>query len=113
MSPIAFNNFRFTFFRRFTSFDFDWNSKILTSTGQYDWQATLMEAPVYDPLNVQVELRKRLMLGDTEFTLMLPEIKTGQLIDNTYATERTCRVNCKCDFSSCTISYNVKSDKNY
>ena len=78
-------NFRFTFFRRFTSFDFDWNSKILTSTGQYDWQATLMEAPVYDPLNVQVELRKRLMLGETEFTLMLPEIKTGQLIDNTYA----------------------------
>ena len=68
-------NFRFTFFRRFTNFDFDWETKKLTSTGQYDWQATLMEAPVYDPLNVQVELRKRLMLGETEFSLQLPEIK--------------------------------------
>ena len=77
-------NFRFTFFRRYTNFDFDWDSKILTSKGQYDWHATLMEVPVYDPLNVQVELRKRLMLGETEFKLMLPEIKTGKLIDNTY-----------------------------
>ena len=78
-------NFRFTFFRRFTNFDFDWETKKLTSTGQYDWQATLMEAPVYDPLNVQVELRKRLMLGETEFSLQLPEIKTGELVENTYA----------------------------
>ena len=44
-----------------------------------------MEGPVYDPLNVQVELRKRLMLGETEFSLVLPEIKTGELVENTYA----------------------------
>ena len=78
-------NFRFTFFRRFTNFNFDWETKKLISTGQYDWQATLMESPVYDPLNVQVELRKRLMLGETEFSLVLPEIKTGELVENTYA----------------------------
>ena len=77
-------NFRFTFFRRFSSLIFDWDSLILSSKGQNEWEASLNDEVVYDPLNVQVRIRQLLKQGKKEFQLLLPELKNGEIRPNNY-----------------------------
>ena len=64
---------------------FDQASKILTSKGKFEWSQDLLENEnVFDPLNVQIQIRKKVMKGLQEFSLMLPDLKTGAIEANNY-----------------------------
>ena len=64
---------------------FDQASKILTSKGKFEWSQNLLENEnVFDPLNVQIQIRKKVMKGLQEFSLMLPDLKTGAIEANNY-----------------------------
>ena len=39
---------------------------------------------VFDPLNVQIQIRKNVIAGMNEFSLMLPDLKTGAIESNNY-----------------------------
>jgi hypothetical protein len=39
---------------------------------------------VFDPLNVQIQIRKNVIAGLMEFSLMLPDLKTGAIEANNY-----------------------------
>ena len=64
---------------------FDQASKTLTSKGKFEWSQDLLENEnVFDPLNVQIQIRKKVMKGLQEFSLMLPDLKTGAIEANNY-----------------------------
>ena len=64
---------------------FDQASKTLTSKGKFEWsQDLLKDENVFDPLNVQIQIRKKVMKGLQEFSLMLPDLKTGAIEANNY-----------------------------
>ena len=64
---------------------FDQASKTLTSKGKFEWSQNLLENEnVFDPLNVQIQIRKKVMKGLQEFSLMLPDLKTGAIEANNY-----------------------------
>ena len=64
---------------------FDQASSMLTSTGKFEWNQTLPENEnVFDPLNVQIQIRKNVIAGINEFSLMLPDLKTGAIEANNY-----------------------------
>jgi hypothetical protein len=39
---------------------------------------------IFDPLNAQIQIRKKVMQGAQTFSLLLPEIKTGEIELNKY-----------------------------
>ena len=64
---------------------FDQNTGILTSKGKFEWvQNLLKDKNVFDPLNVQIQIRKNVIAGLKEFSLMLPDLKTGAIEANNY-----------------------------
>jgi hypothetical protein len=64
---------------------FDQASKTLTSKGKFEWSQDLLEDEnVFDPLNVQIQIRKKVIKGLQEFSLMLPDLKTGAIEANNY-----------------------------
>ena len=64
---------------------FDRSSGTLTSKGKFEWsQALLKNKNVFDPLNVQIQIRKNVIAGLQEFSLMLPDLKTGAIEANNY-----------------------------
>ena len=64
---------------------FDRSSGTLTSKGKFEWsQALLKNKNVFDPLNVQIQIRKNVIAGLMEFSLMLPDLKTGAIEANNY-----------------------------
>jgi len=65
--------------------NFDQTLETLTSKGKYEWsQALLKNENVFDPLNVQIQIRKNVIAGLKEFSLMLPDLKTGAIEANNY-----------------------------
>tara|TARA_B100000676_G_scaffold14439_1_gene12961 strand:+ start:456 stop:1136 length:681 start_codon:yes stop_codon:yes gene_type:complete len=65
--------------------NFDQNTGTLTSKGKFDWvESLLKDENVFDPLNVQVQIRKNVIAGLKEFSLMLPDLKTGAIEANNY-----------------------------
>lgn len=65
--------------------NFDQASGILTSKGKFEWSQGLIENEnVFDPLNVQIQIRKNVIAGLMEFSLMLPDLKTGAIEANNY-----------------------------
>ena len=65
--------------------NFDQASGILTSKGKFEWSQALIENEnVFDPLNVQIQIRKNVIAGLMEFSLMLPDLKTGAIEANNY-----------------------------
>ena len=65
--------------------NFDQNTGTLTSKGKFDWvERLLKDENVFDPLNVQVQIRKNVIAGLKEFSLMLPDLKTGAIEANNY-----------------------------
>ena len=65
--------------------NFDQASGTLSSKGKFDWSQTLLESEnVFDPLNVQLQIRKNVIAGLMEFSLMLPDLKTGAIEANNY-----------------------------
>ena len=54
--------------------NFDQSSGTLTSKGKFEWsQALLEDENIFDPLNVQIQIRKNVIAGLSEFSLMLPD----------------------------------------
>jgi len=47
-------------------------------------QDLLKNENVFDPLNVQIQIRKNVIAGLMEFSLMLPDLKTGAIEANNY-----------------------------
>jgi hypothetical protein len=65
--------------------NFDLASGTLTSKGKFEWNQALIENEnVFDPLNVQIQIRKNVIAGLMEFSLMLPDLKTGAIEANNY-----------------------------
>jgi hypothetical protein len=65
--------------------NFDQSSGTLTSKGKFEWSQALIENEnVFDPLNVQIQIRKNVIAGLMEFSLMLPDLKTGAIEANNY-----------------------------
>ena len=65
--------------------NFDQVSGLLTSTGKFEWSKDLpVNENVFDPLNVQIQIRKNIIAGMKEFSLMLPDLKTGEIEANNY-----------------------------
>ena len=65
--------------------NFDLASETLTSKGKFEWSQALIENEnVFDPLNVQIQIRKNVIAGLMEFSLMLPDLKTGAIEANNY-----------------------------
>ena len=65
--------------------NFDLASGTLTSKGKFEWSQALIENEnVFDPLNVQIQIRKNVIAGLGEFSLMLPDLKTGAIEANNY-----------------------------
>ena len=65
--------------------NFDQVSGMLTSTGKFEWSQDLpVNENVFDPLNVQIQIRKNIIAGMKEFSLMLPDLKTGAIEANNY-----------------------------
>jgi hypothetical protein len=64
---------------------FDQSSGTLTSKGKFEWSQTLLkDENVFDPLNVQIQIRKNVIAGLKDFSLMLPDLKTGAIEANNY-----------------------------
>jgi len=65
--------------------NFDQASGTLTSKGKFKWRQALIENEnVFDPLNAQIQIRKNVIAGLMEFSLMLPDLKTGAIEANNY-----------------------------
>ena len=65
--------------------NFDQSSGTLTSKGKFEWSQTLLKNEnVFDPLNVQIQIRKNVIAGLQEFSLLLPDLKTGAIEANNY-----------------------------
>ena len=65
--------------------NFDQASGTLTSKGKFEWSQPLLENEnIFDPLNVQIQIRKNVIAGLKEFSLMLPDLKTGAIEANNY-----------------------------
>lgn len=66
--------------------NFNQASGTLTSSGKFKWtQALLKNENVFDPLNVQIQIRKNVIAGLDKFSLMLPDLKTGAIEANNYS----------------------------
>ncbi|MDB2599762.1 hypothetical protein N9Y44_00825 [Gammaproteobacteria bacterium] len=64
---------------------FDQATDTLTSEGKFEWSQALLENEnVFDPLNVQIQIRRNVIAGLEEFSLMLPDLKTGAIEANNY-----------------------------
>ena len=64
---------------------FDQTTGTLTSEGKFEWSQALLENEnVFDPLNVQIQIRRNVIAGLEEFSLMLPDLKTGAIEANNY-----------------------------
>ena len=64
---------------------FDQSSGTLTSKGKFEWSQTLLKNEnVFDPLNLQIQIRKNVIAGLKDFSLMLPDLKTGAIEANNY-----------------------------
>jgi len=64
---------------------FDQTSGTLNSKGKFEWSQALIENEnVFDPLNAQIQIRKNVIAGLMEFSLMLPDLKTGAIEANNY-----------------------------
>ena len=61
--------------------NFDQDAGTLSSKGTQD---LIKNENVFDPLNVQIQIRKNVIAGLMEFSLMLPDLKTGAIEANNY-----------------------------
>tara|TARA_Y100000741_G_scaffold123985_1_gene93387 strand:- start:96 stop:668 length:573 start_codon:yes stop_codon:yes gene_type:complete len=65
--------------------NFDQASGTLSSKGKFEWSGALPDNEnVFDPLNVQIQIRKNVIAGLQEFSLLLPDLKTGAIEANNY-----------------------------
>ena len=76
---------KWTVFKDKRTIIFDQKNNKLISKGKFKWtQALLEDQNIFDPLNVQIQIRKNIIANISEFSLKLPDLKTGAIEDNTY-----------------------------
>jgi len=64
---------------------FDQEAKTIGSSGKFEWEKSLPEnLEIFDPLNAQIQIRKKVIQGAKTFSLLLPDIKTGEIESNHY-----------------------------
>ena len=64
---------------------FDRQEKTMSASGKFEWVKELPEnLEIFDPLNAQIQIRKKVMQGAQTFSLLLPDIKTGEIESNQY-----------------------------
>ena len=64
---------------------FDRAEKTISASGKFEWVKDLPDnLEIFDPLNAQIQIRKKVMQGAQTFSLLLPEIKTGEIESNQY-----------------------------
>ena len=64
---------------------FNRQEKTITASGKFKWVKDLPDnLEIFDPLNAQIQIRKKVMQGAQTFSLLLPEIKTGEIESNKY-----------------------------
>ena len=64
---------------------FDRAEKTISASGKFEWVKDLPDnLEIFDPLNAQIQIRKKVMQGAQTFSLFLPEIKTGEIESNQY-----------------------------
>ena len=64
---------------------YDQAAGMLISIGKFEWSQDLPNNEnVFDPLNAQIQIRKNIIAGMKEFSLMLPDLKTGAIEANNY-----------------------------
>jgi len=65
--------------------EFNREAKTMSASGKFKWVKRLPEnLEIFDPLNAQIQIRKKVMQGAQKFSLLLPEIKTGEIESNRY-----------------------------
>ena len=58
---------------------------MISATGKFEWSKELPEnLEIFDPLNAQIQIRKKVIQGAKTFSILLPEIKTGEIVANKY-----------------------------
>lgn len=76
---------KWTVFKDKRTIIFDQKNNKLISKGKYKWTQSLLEDQnIFDPLNVQIQIRKNIIANISEFSLKLPDLKIGAIEDNTY-----------------------------
>ena len=76
---------RWTVLKDTRTLSFDSKKNELTAFGKYEWTQKLPEnATVFDPLNVQIEIRKNVINNVQEFSMLMPNLKTGAIERNSY-----------------------------
>ena len=64
---------------------FDRAEKTISASGKFEWVKDLPDnLEIFDPLNAQIQIRKKVMQGAQTFSILLPEIKTGEIESNQY-----------------------------
>jgi|TARA_B110000438_G_C15690627_1_gene596600 hypothetical protein len=64
---------------------FDPLARTISASGKFEWVKKLPEnLEIFDPLNAQIQIRKKVMQGAQIFSLLLPDLKTGEIESNQY-----------------------------
>ena len=64
---------------------FDRAEKTISASGKFEWVKDLPDnLEIFDPLNAQIQIRKKVIQGAKTFSLLLPDIKTGEIESNHY-----------------------------
>jgi hypothetical protein len=76
---------KWTLIRQERVLKFDRKEKIMSASGKFEWVKELPEnLEIFDPLNAQIQIRKKVIEGAKTFSILLPEIKTGEIVANKY-----------------------------
>ena len=84
-----------TFLKQERILKFDRLKNTLSSTGKFNWVEDLPASlEIFDPLNAQLQIRKMVAQGAQQFSLFLPEMKTGEIKSNQYSLkeDRECKM---------------------
>ena len=74
---------KFAFITQKRIVKFDQEAKTIGSSGKFEWEKSLPEnLEIFDPLNAQIQIRKKVIQGAKTFSLLLPDIKTGEIESN-------------------------------
>ena len=74
-----------TVFKDNRTLSFDSKKNEVTASGKFEWTQKLPEnGTVFDPLNVQIEIRKNVINNVQEFSMLMPDLKTGVIEKNNY-----------------------------
>mgnify|MGYP002343975223 FL=1 len=76
---------KWTLIRQERILKFDREEKVMSASGKFEWAKELPEnLEIFDPLNAQIQIRKKVMQGTKTFSILLPEMKTGEIVANKY-----------------------------